>query len=469
MTDIQPLVGAPTKRFFVDMLPRDIELDDAILDLVDNSVDGAMRRARREEQDEEHRYRGMWCHLQIDGTSFRIEDNCGGIPDTHFDAAFRLGRPAVDRDNNIPTIGVYGIGMKRAIFKMGRRGTVESRFPGHRRRVVYPPAWFENEEGWNLEVAEIEEDERPVGVTIVVEELVEDVARRFAREAELNELRRKLGRHFAYIMDLGFEICLNGIEVEPQSVLLKFDADGAITPFAFSASVNNVEISVSIGIFRRLAKEAEIEDETEVDGARSTRERPNPQSAGITVICNDRVVLTEDTTPVTGWGMGGVPKFHPQFRAIGGQISFKSDDASLLPISTTKRDLDTDTDLYTTARNEAMTGLKTFIALTNKWKRQEDDLNDRIDKAQMTDARVVVASLISRTDATNVRSIPGAKRFVPALPEPEGRKDTVWIRFSRPGPEVRQLGEALLEDPGEKPGTIGEAVWTDALRRYISE
>ena len=33
----------PAKRFFVDMLVRDIELQDAILDLLDNCVDGAMR------------------------------------------------------------------------------------------------------------------------------------------------------------------------------------------------------------------------------------------------------------------------------------------------------------------------------------------------------------------------------------------------------------------------------------------
>lgn len=33
----------PAKRFFVEMLTRDIELVDAILDLIDNSLDGAMR------------------------------------------------------------------------------------------------------------------------------------------------------------------------------------------------------------------------------------------------------------------------------------------------------------------------------------------------------------------------------------------------------------------------------------------
>jgi len=301
MSELQPLVGSPTKRFFVEMLPRDIELDDAILDLVDNSVDGAMRRAIRENTPAEHRYLDMWCQIEMDGEHFRIDDNCGGIPDTHFDAAFQLGRPLIDLDDNVPTIGVYGIGMKRAIFKMGRSGVVESRFHSHRRRVGYPVGWFENE-GWELDVSEIEQDERPEGVTITVENLLPDVAARFRQEAAVNELRSKLGRHFAYIMLLGFRISLNGVDVSPQNVALKSETDGNIVPFAYSATIGEVEVNVSIGIFRRLAKESEIQDETDVEKARSVREHGASQTAGVTVICNDRVVLTADTSAITGWG-----------------------------------------------------------------------------------------------------------------------------------------------------------------------
>ena len=35
--------ATPVKSFFVDMLTRDIELVDAILDLLDNCVDGILR------------------------------------------------------------------------------------------------------------------------------------------------------------------------------------------------------------------------------------------------------------------------------------------------------------------------------------------------------------------------------------------------------------------------------------------
>lgn len=42
MTESADRINAePTKAFFVDMLTRDIPLEQAVLDLVDNSVDGA--------------------------------------------------------------------------------------------------------------------------------------------------------------------------------------------------------------------------------------------------------------------------------------------------------------------------------------------------------------------------------------------------------------------------------------------
>lgn len=35
--------GNPTKKFFIDMITRDISIEDAIIDLLDNSIDGANR------------------------------------------------------------------------------------------------------------------------------------------------------------------------------------------------------------------------------------------------------------------------------------------------------------------------------------------------------------------------------------------------------------------------------------------
>jgi hypothetical protein len=112
--------AAPTKDFFISMLVRDIELIPAIADLVDNSLDGA-RNLRSEEC-----YDGLEVDLIVTPDKFVIEDNCGGIElKTAKEYAFRFGRPEgfppVDR-----SIGQFGVGMKRALFKLGSEFSVLS-------------------------------------------------------------------------------------------------------------------------------------------------------------------------------------------------------------------------------------------------------------------------------------------------------------------------------------------------------
>ena len=106
--------AGPTKAFFVEMLVKDVALDSAILDLLDNCIDGA-KRLRGEGS-----YEGLEVQIDIRADKFLIEDNCGGIDlDTAKNYAFMFGTdPAVERPDK--ALGVFGVGMKRAIFKIGR-------------------------------------------------------------------------------------------------------------------------------------------------------------------------------------------------------------------------------------------------------------------------------------------------------------------------------------------------------------
>lgn len=121
--------ASPSKVFFVSMLTRDIDLEDAVLDLLDNCVDGVVRTLAEmpESADSETPYEGYWARITASPDEFAILDNCGGIPkDIAKNSAFMLGRADLDRDKDVATVGMYGIGMKRALFKMGRRSKVIS-------------------------------------------------------------------------------------------------------------------------------------------------------------------------------------------------------------------------------------------------------------------------------------------------------------------------------------------------------
>jgi len=74
------LNASPTKSFFVEMLTRDIELEDAILDLLDNCIDGIQRIIKDKDNytSDEKPYEAFWAKLTFSNENFTIEDNCGG-------------------------------------------------------------------------------------------------------------------------------------------------------------------------------------------------------------------------------------------------------------------------------------------------------------------------------------------------------------------------------------------------------
>ena len=152
-TTIVKVDASPAKAFFVEMITRDIELQDAILDLLDNCIDGVRRLGRTRG---EHPYQGYHAHITFSEDEFVIEDNCGGIPyDVAQRYAFMMGRPAEYAGGKAGTIGVYGIGMKRAIFKMGRSCVVFSDTQQKAFEVEITKAWLDDDQNWTLEARTI--------------------------------------------------------------------------------------------------------------------------------------------------------------------------------------------------------------------------------------------------------------------------------------------------------------------------
>lgn len=87
----EPVDASPVKSFFVHMLTRDIRLEEAILDLLDNCVDGILRSQHATNTDRP--YEGFRAEIDFKKDSFSISDNCGGIPWSVHDYAFSSGLP----------------------------------------------------------------------------------------------------------------------------------------------------------------------------------------------------------------------------------------------------------------------------------------------------------------------------------------------------------------------------------------
>ncbi|MBL3594829.1 ATP-binding protein [Rhodovulum sulfidophilum] len=453
------LEAGPSKRFFVEMLPRDISLEHAVLDLVDNSLDGAIRERISEIRGRNAKpYAGLQCALEISGDHFRISDNCGGIPDNRLDAALRLGRDDISIDDDKPTIGMYGIGMKRSIFKISQDATVVSKSATSTVTVRYDEEWLDPDNpDWTLTLQQEPPSPGEPGVSITANKIWPNISRIFRSTSFHDDLARALSRYYAYVIEKGFSITLNGHEIQPLPVEFRFEDN--ISPFYFETTNGKTKVRVIVGLFRKLTREDERESQT----MSPDKAEIGSLKAGITVICNDRVIKYADTTATTGWGMGNVPRYHPQFRSIAGAIIFESDDARTLPVSTTKGDLEIDDAVYVLGLNAAMEGLRALTQFTNQFKGIEAVTDDLIATAKRASISEVTnrLSAVARAD----RKAGGSARKAPArLPQPEKRNPMVHMAFRRERSEVEEVANLLGMSTIDRPSVVAEQVWTDRLR-----
>ncbi len=455
--------ATPVKSFFVDMLTRDIELDDAILDLLDNCVDGILRL--RGESIGETPYEGFEAEIRFDKDSFLISDNCGGIPWSFHDYAFRMGKDSQERDNDLPTVGVYGIGMKRAIFKIGRQCLISTQHDQDQYEVEISPEWIADQANWSIPVhAAARRDRSEDGTTIVVDKLNENIAKHFTSDIEnfTRELVRKIETHYAFIIAKGFKVTVNGNAVEPRPTKLIFVETNngnkpVIRPFIYKTEVDDVKVYLTVGFTRPIPTQEEINDEQE-------EKRYSSMDAGWTVVCNDRAVLYCDRSELTGWGEAGVPRYHTQFIAISGIVEFQSNDASKLPTTTTKRGVDASSYLYLQVKNKMREGMAMFTNFTNKWKGRGDESKKFIDSGtpQPLDQTKVLAE---RLTMNPVHSGLRGEQFKPKLPmpkpEPTSRKR---ISFLKKLEEIQTVQRYLFGEEEVTASQVGEKSFDQMLR-----
>lgn len=452
----------PAKRFFVEMLTRDIELADAILDLIDNCLDGAMRKLNGDNSGLKP-YAGFEVNISFDQEHFRIADNCGGIPrQVALDSAFRMGRHDSERDKDLPTVGVYGIGMKRAIFKMGEDATVLCNTDHGSYRVEISKDWMQDDNLWEIPLHDLGENSEPFGTEIEIRQLREGIKIQFGNQDFVDNLHHVVSTHFSYIISKGLIINMNGARIEPNISITRYARDfsnkiDSIAPYIYKNNIDGVEVEVAIGFYRSLATEEEEADEQEGKSVST--------SAGITIICNDRVVLHNDKTHITGWGEAGVPRYHTQFIGISGVVIFQSNTPAKLPLKTTKRGVDSSTQIYAIVKDKVREGIKTFTDFTNKWKKSTKGELSKYFRMEETESApsIVLSKKVKENEWSKVRR-DGGLVFKPRLPIPQEADPTERVVFTKKKSEVRAVSEYLFDEV--RPATIvGEFCFDQILKK----
>ena len=450
----------PVKSFFVEMLTRDIDLVDAILDLLDNCVDGILRQ--NENTSDVMPYEGFKAEITFNENSFSISDNCGGIPWSLHEYAFRMGNARKERGNDFQTVGVYGIGMKRAIFKIGQHCSILTQNKTDCYEVKITPDWIRNPNDWRLPVSDSSRSEGD-GTTIVISKLNGGIATYFGEKSKnfTRELIEKVKTHYAFILEKGFQVKINGNEVKAKTTRLIYDnqgsTDGVVIPYIFEAKDDEVDVFLCVGFKGPIPSQEEVYAEQQ-------QRQFSSMDAGWTIICNDRAVLYHDRTELTGWGDTGVPRYHTQFIAIAGIVEFKSDNVANLPTTTTKRGINTSLPLYLQVRQRMIEGMQVFTNYTNKWKGRANESKQHTEDKRLCTLEELKQEFRHLQPSNLHRGI-GGRHFKPnlPLPKPEPSSDR-RISYNKSVDDIDTVKNYLFGEEKASPSKVGETCFDVMLK-----
>jgi len=327
----------PTKEVVVDSLTRDISVEACLFDLIDNSIDAARDTifARAEEKRAEglpDSYSGFKITLAFSGDGCLIDDNCGGITVERLRTmVLRFGQ----RSSHPMGIGIFGLGLNRALFKLGRVSHLKTDTGSQRAELILKTEEYLKSDDWNLPAEEFKSSGK-VGTSIEVRQLYEDIARSFADNDWVEKYRCEVGRRYGRFIEKGLVIEINGVAVPDGEIRIRKDS-----PFPEEYKFYKTE-GVTVHIRFGQHSEHRFSAEPDYDKSRNTL---LTDQFGWTVLCNDRAIVVSDKTMKTGWDT----KFHTEFYGFVGIVTFDADDPAKLPWDTTKFDVDMNNRAYLTA------------------------------------------------------------------------------------------------------------------------
>lgn len=445
------------KRFFIEMLTKDIELLPAIVDLVDNSVDGA--RSLHPDGD----LSGQWVKIEFGDGSFTISDNSGGISaDIARHYAFRFGR-SKDFTGVKRSVGQFGVGMKRAIFKIGRAFAVRSAHRGETGAHdgsrfdlnVDVEQWALQDE-WTFQFDSVEENialgaDEVAGTTISVTSLHPSVQDDLNDPTIVQALRTELRVRHQESIQSGLQLYLNSDRPLTAS-RPSLQASDVVQPIfkEFQVTGSNGGV-VDVKLYAGTVAPPKRERDTGPEDDGQAENFQDPGDAGWYLFCNDRLLLVADRTPLTGWG-NPAAAYHPQYRLFRGFVYLSADDASLLPWNTTKTAVDRDSPVFRAVQSEMKTTLYAVQAVINRAKQVRARVEEEDPKPE-----ILVA--LDDTPDQPISSLAASSQMVtppapPAKPKAPPAPKAKSIQYVVDPDRFEEVAEALGASSGSEVGRL---------------
>jgi len=323
--------------YLIQGLTADVSTIECIYDLVDNSIDAARSKilsssksAKKDSFGLPASYKGFKIDLKISIKSVSILDNCTGLEErTLSEKVFTIGK----KSKHAFGIGHYGVGLNRAIFKLGSSVELKTDNGNH----AFTLKFSEDDVRSAVEnKSTIQAKRQPTTKSnyyqLEINGIKRDILADLGSETWIESLRDQIRIRYAIFCRKGLAITVNskrcgefGPEIRNPDFLTKRTKS--------LMSQNGVAIYLEAGLHEnyRIAK---------IDGdykqLKPIIKNLTPEY-GWYIVCNDRIILVADKTKTTGW----TTSWHNEYHGFLGWAYYVSEDPSLLPWDTKKTGINT--------------------------------------------------------------------------------------------------------------------------------
>lgn len=230
----------PPKKLLFTTLESDITPKDAVLELIDTFVEWyRYYKIRGEVQGKRN------IKIRICEERFIIESDYPGPPKDMVHNLLRFGEKV---DKGCISIGGYGIGTKRAIFRMGQDVCLES-YDSHEYYSVHiDKNWIENENEWDLPLKEEPFKGNPFD-RILISSFYPEIRAKFKSKAFKTELTQKVKDNYTFFIekDVDIKICEELVKPYDFKFIFKEDKEYQIKPYHKKFILNGVSAEIFAG------------------------------------------------------------------------------------------------------------------------------------------------------------------------------------------------------------------------------
>lgn len=328
--------ATPSKRLFLSII-ADYDLYRGICELVDNAIDVWIRS---------HRRKIVHIEIELDATQQRItvSDDAGGLK--RDDLSFIIGPGQSGSNDQDHTIGIFGVGTKRAIVALAQDIKIRTRYSKEKTyQIEFDDGWLSEQDDWVLPVYQVNDIEE--GRTIVELQRLRKILDAESQSRLIDHLSAVYA-HFIKQKDISLSV--NDIEVTPR-----FFDDWSYPP---KYGPREYVGSIPVG------KHDEVQ--VTVTAGLGSESSPATGEYGVYFYCNDRLIVRALKSPDVGFLKGYAGQPHPKISLTKAIVKL-SGHPRYMPWNSSKSDIDTKHEVFVAIREWLMQTIKDYATVSRTW------------------------------------------------------------------------------------------------------